>query len=281
MVFDSIAYAHIPKEKRSNLDDKRRKCIFIGYSEESKGYRLYDPKERKVIVRSEVSKNAMQDEYNNLVKNQTWELSELPSKKQVIGFRLILALVAQMGWKLHQMDVKRDFLNGYIDEEIYMEKPQGFVKRKIKVENSSLVCQLQKSLYGLKQAPQAWYDKMDKFLLNSGFSRCHSYPTFYTKKSDDEVLILVLYVDDLIITRSSTSLIHNINSSLMNQFDMIDLGLLHFFLGLQVNQLETGISIYQPKYALDLLRQLVGSLLYLTHSRPDLSFDVGLVSRFM
>eukprot|EP01018_Ginkgo_biloba_P029061 Gb_03163 [translate_table: standard] len=195
------------------------------------------------------------------------------------SIRLVLSLAVSHKWVVHQMDVKSAFLNDDLQEEIYMEQPLGFALS----ENSSLVCRLRKSLYGLKQAPWAWYEKMDKFLLDSGFSRCHSDPTVYTKKSNDELLILVLYVDDLIITGSSTSLIHNVKSSLMNQFEMTDLGLLHFFHGLQVNQLERD-KYSQPKYALDLLRRfnmLDCSLLYLTHSRLDLSFAVGLVSRFM
>jgi len=190
-----------------------------------------------------------------------------------------------------------------------MEYPLGYV------QDSSLVCRLRCSLYGLKQAPRAWYEKMDSFLISSGFDRCHSDPTVYTQKHGTDLLILVLYVDDLILTGSSSSMIQSIQQALMGQFEMTDLGLLHYFLGLQVLQSSEGISIFQQKYALDLLqrfgmvdckpaptpfqsgvtlsascssprnnpslyRQLIGSLLYLTHTRPDISFAVGLVSRF-
>eukprot|EP00253_Pinus_taeda_P009378 PITA_09378 len=157
---------------------------------------------------------------------------------------------------------------------------------------------------------------MDCFLLESGFSRCHSDNTVYTKKVGNSLIILVLYVDDLILTGSYPNLINHVKSSLKKKFEMTDLGHLHYFLGLQVLQSKEGISLSQSKYACDILRhfhmeeckpapspfqsgvklsvsctspevdatlyrQLVGKLLYLTHTRPDLSFAVGLVARFM
>ena len=126
------------------------------------------------------------------------------------------------------MDVKRAFLHGDLDEEIYMEQPHGFV------HNSSLVCRLRRSLYGLKQAPRAWYEKMNSFCISYGFDHCHSDPTVYTHKQGIDLLILVLFVDDLIFAGSFSSMIQSIQQALMGQFDMIDLGLLHYFLGLQV-----------------------------------------------
>eukprot|EP00253_Pinus_taeda_P032574 PITA_32574 len=101
------------------------------------------------------------------------------------------------------MDVKSAFLNGDLHEEIYMEQPNGFIET-----NSSLVCQLKKSLYGLKQVPEAWYAKMDIFLLETGFSRCHSDNTVYMKKVGKSLIILVLYVDDLILTGKRLYLTH-------------------------------------------------------------------------
>eukprot|EP00253_Pinus_taeda_P008972 PITA_08972 len=209
------------------------------------------------------------------------------------------------------MDVKSAFLHGDLHEEIYMEQPIGFIQK-----DPSLVCRLKKSLYGLKQAPRAWYAKMDSFLLESGFSRCYYDNTVYTKKVGNSLIILVLYVDDLILTGSDPNLINHVKSSLKKKIEMTDLGHLHYFLGLQVLQSKEGISLSQSKYAFDILRhfhmedckpapspfqsgvklsvsstspevdatlyrQLVGKLLYLTHTRPDLSFAVGLVARFM
>ena len=146
------------------------------------------------------------------------------------------------------MDVKSAFLHGDLHEEIYMEQPIGFIQT-----DSSLVCRLKKSLYGLKQAPRAWYAKMDSFLLESGFSRCYSDNIVYTKKVRKSLIILVLYVDDLILTGSDPNLINHVKSSLKKKFEMTDLGHLHYFLGLQVLQSKEGISLSQSKYACDLL----------------------------
>ena len=103
------------------------------------------------------------------------------------SIRLVLSLAALHNWEVHQMDVKSAFLYGDLQEEIYMEQPPGYVQ-----DNSSLVCLLKKSLYGLKQAPRAWYAKMDSFLLDTGFSRCHFDPNVYTKKLGNHLIILVL-----------------------------------------------------------------------------------------
>eukprot|EP00253_Pinus_taeda_P018259 PITA_18259 len=142
---------------------------------------------------------------------------------------LVLSLAASFKWEVHQMDVKSSFLRGDLHEEIYMEQPLGFIQT-----NSNLVCLLKKSLYDPKQAPRAWYAKMDNFLLDTGFSRCHSDNIVYTKKVGKSLIILVLYVDDIILTSSDPNLINHVKSSLKKKFDMTDLGHLHYFLGLQV-----------------------------------------------
>ena len=120
------------------------------------------------------------------------------------SIHLVLSLVASQHWSVYQMDVKSAFLHGDLHEEIYMEQPPGFV------QDSSLVCRLRRSLYGLKQAPRAWYEKMDNFLLSIDFARCHSDPTVYIQKEGTDLLILVLYVDDLILTGSSSSMIQSV-----------------------------------------------------------------------
>eukprot|EP00253_Pinus_taeda_P010852 PITA_10852 len=107
----------------------------------------------------------------------------------------VISLAAPFKWEVHQMDVESAFLHGDLHEEIYMEQPIGFIQT-----NSSLVFRLKKSLYGLKQAPRDWYAKMDSFLLETSFSRCHFDNTVYTKKMGKSLIILVLYVDDLILT---------------------------------------------------------------------------------
>jgi hypothetical protein len=227
------------------------------------------------------------------------------------SIHLVLALATSHKWEVHQMDVKSTFLHGDLQEEIYMEQPLGYVQN-----DSSLVCHLKKSLYGLKKAPRAWYAKMDNFLLDTGFSRCHSDPNVYTKKVGSHLIILVLYVDDLILTSSDPKILNHVKTILKKKFEMTDLGYFHYFLGLQVLQTKEGIFLSQSKYACDLLHhfhmedskpspspfqsgvklvatctspkvdatlyhQLVGSLLYLTHTHPDISFVVGLVSQYM
>ena len=109
---------------------------------------------------------------------------------------MVLAIAASKRWEVHHMDVKSSFLHGYLEEEIYMKQPEGFI------DNPSLVCILRKSLYGLKQAPKAWYSKMDTFLISQKFERCKSDCNVYMKKKEGFFLLLVLYVDDLLITSS-------------------------------------------------------------------------------
>jgi hypothetical protein len=116
----------------------------------------------------------------------------------------IISLAASMGWRVHQMDVKTAFLNGEIEEEVYMEQPDGFVTH----EKESHVCRLKKALYGLKKAPRAWYEKIDGYLMSLGFSKSVVDPNLYYHIVGDECLILVLYVDDLFFT-SSESLIRD------------------------------------------------------------------------
>jgi hypothetical protein len=143
----------------------------------------------------------------------------------------IIALAASMGWKLHQMDVKTTFLNGEIEEEVYIEQPEGFV-----VHNErSHVCRLKKVLYGLKQEPRAWYEKMVGFLMSLGFDKSDVDLNLYYHIDGNECLILVLYVDDLFLT-GSERLIAECEQALTAKFEMKDLGLMHYFLGLELWQ---------------------------------------------
>eukprot|EP00253_Pinus_taeda_P030719 PITA_30719 len=165
------------------------------------------------------------------------------------SIRLTLAIAGAQGWEIHQMDVKNAFLKEDLSEEIYMEQPHGFI------QDSSLVCRLKKSLYGLKQAPRAWYAKMDSFLLSQNFERCKFDPNVYLFMTHDSLLVLVLYVDDLLITSSSASAIATVKRALHDRFLMTDMGPLHFFLGLEISQDATGIKLSQAKYARDLLER--------------------------
>ena len=114
------------------------------------------------------------------------------------SIRRIISLATSMGWRLHHMDVNITFLNGEIEEEVYIEQPYGFVIH----EKESHVCRLKKALYGLKQAPRSWYDTIDGYLMSLGFNKSVFYYNLCYNIVGDECLILVLYVDDLFLIGS-------------------------------------------------------------------------------
>lgn len=209
--------------------------------------------------------------------------------------------------------MKSAFLNGDLLKEVYVSQPEGFIEN----GNEGKVYRLKKALYGLKHAPRAWYSKIDAFFLSNNFTRSENEPTLYLKKqSNGSFLVVCLYVDDIIYMGSSQSIVDDFKHSMMSQFEMTDLGLLKYFLGLEVKQSDDGIFVSQEKYATDLLkkfhmtncevavtpmnvneklqredgtahadgkfyRSLVGGLNHLTHSRPDIAFPVSMVSRYM
>ena len=223
----------------------------------------------------------------------------------------IISIVAEMGWSIHQMDVKTAFLNGIIQEEVYIEQPQGFEQR----ERETHVCRLKKALYGLKQAPCAWYSRIDTYLQEMGFNKSDADPNLYYIVVGADPIILVLYVDDLFITRAER-LIENCKKDLASEFEMKDIGLMHYFLGLEVWQEQGHIFLGQGKYTVNILsrfhmgdcrpmptpmitnwkklhasdselvdptlyRQLIGSLMYLVNTRPNICFAVNTLSQFM
>jgi hypothetical protein len=146
------------------------------------------------------------------------------------SIRLTLSFVEAKGWEVHQMDMKNEFLHGDLCKEIYMEKPQGFMK------DSSLVYRLKKSLYGLRQAPKAWYANMDSYLLSQNFVHCKSYLNVYMLRTVDPLLLLAFYFDDFLITSCSTSAIVVVKMILHDRFFMMNMGLLHLFLGIDISQ---------------------------------------------
>jgi hypothetical protein len=229
------------------------------------------------------------------------------------SIRTIISLASVLGWKLHQMDVKTAFLNGQVEEEVYIEQPEGFVVQR----KESHVCKLKKALYGLKQAPRAWYARIDNYLQSLDFSKSAADPNLYFKVIENHPLILILYVDDLFLT-GEEQLIAQCKRELTSEFEMKDIGLMHYFLGLEVWQRSDEIFLSQGKYTVDILRrfgmldckpmstpmvsnlkklhesdsgsdlvdpslyrQLIGSLMYLIHTRPDICFDVSALSQFM
>jgi hypothetical protein len=113
------------------------------------------------------------------------------------SIRTIISLASVLGWKLHQMDVKTAFLNGQLEEEVYIEQPKGFVVQR----KESYVCKLKKALYGLKQTPRGWYARIDSYLQSLDFSNSAVDPNLYFKVIENHPLILILYVDDLFLTK--------------------------------------------------------------------------------
>jgi hypothetical protein len=147
------------------------------------------------------------------------------------SIRSILALLVHMGLCIHQMDVKTTFLNEIIEEELYIEQPEGFET----FDRESQVCRLKRALYGLKQAPRAWYTWIDSYFTGLGFTKSEADANLYQILVESKILIIVLYVDDLILT-GDEQLIHSCKDYLAKEFEMKDLGLLHYFPGLEIWQ---------------------------------------------
>jgi hypothetical protein len=226
--------------------------------------------------------------------------------------RVLIALAAKNGWKVHHMDVKSAFLNGDLEEEVYVQQPSGFV-----VENGSgKVLKLRKALYGLRQAPRAWNARLDKELLQPGFVKNpHEHAVYRRSGVSGDFLIVGVYVDDLIITGPAQESIDAFKKQMMRSFSMSDLDPLTYYLGIQVEQKEGVTTLCQSAYAAKILdqaglrgcnpcqvpmenklklskndtspvdatkyRSVIGSLRYLVNTRPDLAYSVGIVSRYM
>nr|AAR87214.1 retrotransposon protein, putative, Ty1-copia sub-class [Oryza sativa Japonica Group] len=225
--------------------------------------------------------------------------------------RVLLSLAASHGLLVHQMDVKTAFLNGELDEEIYMDQPDGFV-----VEGQEgKVCKLLKSLYGLKQAPKQWHEKFDKTLTSAGFAVNEADKCVYYRHGGGEGVILCLYVDDILIFGTNLEVINEVKSFLSQNFDMKDLGVADVILNIKLIRGENGITLLQSHYVEKILNrfgyidskpsptpydpslllrknkriarnqleysQIIGSLMYLASAtRPDISFAVSKLSRF-
>ena len=145
------------------------------------------------------------------------------------SIRTIMPLASMMKWYLHQMDVETTFLNGVIEEEVYIEQPQGFEVE----DRATHVCKLKKAVYGLKQAPRAWYGRIYSFLTSLGFTKSKVDPNLYMKIMYDEPVILLLYVDDLFLTGNEKHIAY-CKKKLAEEFKMKYLGLMHYFLGMEV-----------------------------------------------
>ena len=454
-------HCHVANDERRKLDSKSRKCIFLGYSDNQKGYRLYDL-ERKRIVNSrdvvfnetayrfekenasykeqpcvridlegevdddqgsnentevqqsqseqvesstveptlrrstrtrqppdyyrtyvnvagnvvaepltvkqalggedkEKWREAMEAEFSSLKKNEVWELEEPPKNSPVINckwvfkqklgenglidrykarlvaqgyaqrpgvdyeetfspvvrfesLRVFLALAVQKGLKVHQMDVKTAFLNGELNDLIYMKQPEAFIMK----GQEGLVCKLKRSIYGLKQSPRCWNSVLDEHLKSIGFVQTKSDPCIYIAEEGDPFMIAI-YVDDILLAGQSDRRMAQVKDALTDRFDVKDLGRVDCFLGVKIIQnLEKGtIWAGQSVYTKTILNQFnmrsakaaktpvntalkltkaendsecvdqelyqsaVGKLLYLsTRTRPDIAFAVSKVARY-
>ena len=448
--FGCVAYAHVAKDERKKLDSKARKCIFLGYGTETKGYRLYDPKREKVFFSRDVVFNekkrgiekekhmeenrcvqieclsnvdedtettqptieeqpepvlrrsarerqppdfygarvnianevlneptsmtealasperakwmdAMDKEMDSLHMNDVWDLVKLPKDRKAVGskwvfklkvgpdgqverhkarlvaqgfaqkqgldydetfspvvrfesLRTVIALAVQNDMKMHQMDVTTAFLNGELQEEVYMKQPEGFAAE----GQEDLVCKLKRSIYGLKQSPRCWNSALDHKLKQMGFVQAKGDPCLYMA-SEGEMFIIAVYVDDIVLAGKGDQRMAEVKQALAHQFQVKDMGELHYFLGVKVvRDKESGdVWIGQPAYATSVLQKYgmenvkavntpvdtstklmkakedeecvdqqryqsaVGSLLYLSSStRPDITYAVSNVAKY-
>jgi hypothetical protein len=227
------------------------------------------------------------------------------------SIHILLAYTTYHGFKLYQMDVKSAFLNGPIKEEVYVEQPPGFEDN----EYPNHVYKLSKALYGLKQAPRAWYECLRDFLIANEFKVGKVDPTLFTKAIEKDLFVCQIYVDDIIFGSTNESTCEEFSRIMTQKFEMSMMGELKYFLGFQVKQLQEGTFISQTKYTQDILnkfgmkdakpiktpmgtnghldldtggksvdqkvyRSMIGSLLYLCASRPDIMLSVCMCARF-
>lgn len=230
---------------------------------------------------------------------------------KMVTVRTFLAVAATLDWDVHQMDVHNAFLHGDLHEEVFMKLPPGF-----RVTEPGKVCRLRKSLYGLKQAPRCWFAKLSAALKAYGFQQSYSDYSLLILRQGTVQLSVLVYVDDLIVSGNDVISIQKFKTYLSQCFHMKDLGVLKYFLGIEVARGPNGFVLSQRKYALDIItevgllgsrpaatpleenhrlamstssplsdpepyRRLVGRLIYLCFTRPDLSYSVHVLSQFM
>ncbi|GKB60718.1 retrovirus-related pol polyprotein from transposon TNT 1-94 [Tanacetum coccineum] len=316
-----------------------------------------EPKNVNEALKDESSIIAMQEELNQFIANDVWELVPKPKIMTIIGtkwvyrnkldengvisrykarlvtegynqqegidydetydpvarlesIRILLAYACALDFKLFQMDVKSAFLNGFINEKAYMAQPMGFIN----FEKPDHVYKLKKALYGLKQAPKAWYDKLKDFLIKHEYKMGMVDNTYFTKKKSSNLIIVQIYVDDIIFGLTCQDMCDDFAKIMHDEFEISMMGELNFFLGLQIKQMEDGIFFNQSKYIKEMLKKfsledskpiktpmssdaklmkdkecelvdstkyrgMIGSLLYLTASRPDIMFSVCICAR--
>ena len=167
------------------------------------------------------------------------------------GVRTLLAYETHKGFKVYQMDVKSTFLNGILDEEVYIEQPKGFIDP----DNKNMVYKLQKALYGLKQAPRAWYERLHNYLIQIGFQRTNDNISLYINKGpDNKVVLEEIFVDDTLFTGNDDQC-KEFLEKMNKEFEMSMFGEIKFFVGLQIQQSKNGIYITRSKYIKEILKK--------------------------
>ncbi|GJX58142.1 retrovirus-related pol polyprotein from transposon TNT 1-94 [Tanacetum coccineum] len=268
-------------------------------SEASSSRDVIEPKNFKSAITEDCWFQAMQDEINEFDRLQLDEYGDVLKNK------------ASKNMAIYQMDVKIAFLNGELKEEVYVCQPEGFVDP----DHPTHVYRLKKALYGLKQVPRAWYRTWSRFLLDNKFSKGAVDPTLFTRKTGKHILLVQIYVDDIIFASTDPKACDIFSNEMSSKFQMSMIGQMSFFLGLQVSQSPGGIFINQSKFSLEIVkkfgmdacdpvdtpmvdrlkldedplgipvdqtrfRSMVGFLMYLTASKPDLVFAVCMCARY-
>ncbi|GJU49952.1 retrovirus-related pol polyprotein from transposon TNT 1-94 [Tanacetum coccineum] len=274
---------------------------------------------------------SMQDELNQFKRLDVWELFECPSRLVAKGYgqeegidfeesfapvarleavRIFMAYADHKNFSIFQMDVKTAFLNGLLKEEVFVQQPDGFVDP----DFPNHVYPLKNALYGLKQAPRAWYDKLSSFLIEHHFKKGIVDPTLFTRRHEDDILLVQIYVDDIIFGSTKPVFAKRFEKLMKDNFEMSMIGEIKFFLRLQVHQSPQGIFICQSQYTMDILKKhgmekcdtistsmattkldvdlqstpvdqtkyhsMIGGLMYLTASRSDIAFTTFVCARY-
>ena len=162
--------------------------------------------------------------------------------------RILIALAAQSRWTILQFDVKNAFVHGDLTEEVYMQHPPGY-----SLGPSGTVCRLRKSFYGLKQSPRMWFGRFSSVMKTEGYAHSNGDSSLFFRHSASGVSILVVYVDDILITGSDADETRRLSAALAREFEIKALGPLRYFLGLEVAYSSSGIFVSQQKYTVDLL----------------------------
>ncbi|KAE8703917.1 hypothetical protein F3Y22_tig00110462pilonHSYRG00339 [Hibiscus syriacus] len=282
------------------------------------------------VFKPKVRKETVQAEFDALLTNNTWTLVKLPEDRTAVGcydfkdtynpiikfsiLNIVLSIAVTRKWCIRHVDVNNAFLNGKLAEDVFMQQSPGF--EKYAVDESVLVCKLNKALYGLRQAPRNWHDKLKTSLIRLGFTESKADVSLFVRIDADCRIYILVYVDDIIITGDSSPSIDSIVHALSRDFSLKDLRSLAYFLGIKVKRTEEAMLLSQRKYIIELLekicllnatptvtpmigaskmtqevgallsdareyRSIVGALLYVCHTRPDIAFSVNKATQFM